>query len=117
VTDGAWSQQVFDLSAIADDQSAVYVRWGYEIKSHAYAYSGWNIDDVELWGLDVEPDEGDVDGDSDVDIDDFGILATCLNGPEIWYPPDCGHADLSGDGDVDLTDFAHLQQAIADGVP
>ncbi|MBU0717570.1 MAG: hypothetical protein KJ749_04915, partial [Planctomycetes bacterium] len=117
VTDNAWSEQILDLSAVADHESAVYIRWGYEIKSHAYPYSGWNIDDVELWGLDVEPDEGDLDGDSDVDMDDFSIFADCLNGPEIPCPPGCGNADLVGDGDVDLADFAEFQQAMTDGVP
>ena len=117
VTDDAWSQQVFDLSTVADDQATVYVRWGYQILASAYPYSGWNIDDVELWGLDVEADEGDLDGDSDVDVDDFNLFAPCLNGPEIACTPECGLADLDGDGDVDLADFADLQRAVTGIVP
>jgi hypothetical protein len=52
VTDNAWSEQVFDLSAVADNQAAVYIRWGHEITqaAGAWAYSGWNIDDVEIYG-------------------------------------------------------------------
>ncbi len=51
VLDTVWSQKSYDISAIADGQSAVYVRWGYEIKhAEATQYGGWNIDDVEVVG-------------------------------------------------------------------
>jgi hypothetical protein len=52
VTDDAWSEHVFDLSTVADNQATVYVRWGHEITqaSGAWAYSGWNIDDVQIYG-------------------------------------------------------------------
>jgi hypothetical protein len=41
-----WQQVQYDISAVADNKSAVYVRWGYQ--AGTTAYSGWNIDDVEL---------------------------------------------------------------------
>jgi len=113
VTDNAWSQQSFDLSALADHEPAVYVRWAYRIRSSAFPYSGWNIDDVQFWGWDVEPDEGDLDGDSDVDLDDFSVLAACLSGPAVAAPSGCGRADLLGDGSVDLADFAYFQVLFA----
>lgn len=49
----SWSDQTHDISAIADNQSAVYVRWGYQVFSDALAYSGWNIDDVEFSAVPV----------------------------------------------------------------
>jgi len=52
---------------------------------------------------------GDLDGDGDVDIDDFGIFVGCMNGPGIAYPGGCDEADLNGDGDVDMDDFAVFQ--------
>ncbi|MBU0640930.1 MAG: hypothetical protein KKB50_18865, partial [Planctomycetes bacterium] len=52
---------------------------------------------------------GDIDGDGDWDMDDFAILAGCLAGPELEYPPDCDAADLDSDTDVDLADFAEFQ--------
>ncbi len=45
-----WTRQDFDISGIADNQPAVYLRWSYQIAGGAWAYSGWNIDDVELTG-------------------------------------------------------------------
>ncbi len=51
ITDSAWTQQQYDLSAVADNQATVYVRWGYQVASGAFAYSGWNIDDIEFLGM------------------------------------------------------------------
>lgn len=50
ITDNDWQLVEYDISSIADWQDTVYVRWGYEIFEGAYPYSGWNIDDIELWG-------------------------------------------------------------------
>ncbi|MFH0982290.1 MAG: PKD domain-containing protein [Planctomycetota bacterium] len=59
---------------------------------------------------------GDVDHDSDIDLDDYSSLSACLGGPGVSAPPqgcapgEFASADLDGDGDVDLGDFALLQQ-------
>ena len=50
IADDNWQIVEYDLSSIADRQETVYVRWGYEVLEFAYPYSGWNIDDIELWG-------------------------------------------------------------------
>ena len=65
------------------------------------------------------PDEcdlvGDIDGDGDVDADDFEQFTTSLAGPGVTEPPPgCDPAvfvlsDLDGDGSVDVRDFASLQ--------
>ncbi|MFH1745530.1 MAG: hypothetical protein ABIG44_00650 [Planctomycetota bacterium] len=59
---------------------------------------------------------GDIDGDGDVDIDDFNIFAGCLSGPDVPVESACEPADLDGDEDVDLPDFALFQAAFA-GTP
>ena len=39
----------YDISALADNQPTVYLRWTYRIPSRpARPMSGWNIDDVEI---------------------------------------------------------------------
>lgn len=55
--------------------------------------------------------EGDLDGDCDVDSEDFSALAGCMAGPDDPYTPGCNGADLDDDGDVDLADFATFQAA------
>lgn len=51
VTDNAWTQVTYDISAVADGQSTVYVRWVMGSTDTSWQYSGWNIDDVEITGL------------------------------------------------------------------
>ena len=55
----------------------------------------------------VAPASPDLDGDGDVDLDDFALLAECLAGPDT--PPTCApgvNGDFDADGDCDLADFA-----------
>ena len=48
-TDSAWGKQHYNISALADNQPTVYLRWSYRIiKTGASPMSGWNIDDVEI---------------------------------------------------------------------
>jgi Fungalysin metallopeptidase (M36)/Calx-beta domain/Putative Ig domain/Fungalysin/Thermolysin Propeptide Motif len=51
VADSSWTSQLYDISNYADQQPSFYVRWNYEINVGAFAYSGWNIDDVEFLGV------------------------------------------------------------------
>ncbi len=50
IQDSAWSLQEIDISAIADNQATVYIRWGIGPTDSSWKYSGWNIDDVEIKG-------------------------------------------------------------------
>jgi hypothetical protein len=51
IADSVWTNCQYDISVVANNQPNVYVRWGYQIASGAYAYSGWNIDDIGFLGL------------------------------------------------------------------
>ncbi|UCD74421.1 MAG: hypothetical protein JSV91_11590 [Phycisphaerales bacterium] len=100
IAENSWSEQGYDIAAIADNQPTVYVRWGHQIgQSGAWAYSGWNIDDIQIWG--VTPDEpcpGDVNGSGVVDIDDvFDVLTHWGEG--------AGQYDVNEDGIVDIDDI------------
>jgi hypothetical protein len=48
IADSAWQSVQYDISSVADNEATVYIRWGYQVASGAFAYSGWNIDDVAL---------------------------------------------------------------------
>ncbi|MEN8127859.1 MAG: hypothetical protein ABFR90_08665, partial [Planctomycetota bacterium] len=108
VTDSSWTPQTFDISAIADNQSTVYIRWGMGPTNNNQNYSGWNIDDVVLTGLRAPSPQlaGDLEPDCDVDFDDLTrLMAYWLNACG-----DCDGADLIADGIVNLTDLSALAQ-------
>lgn len=46
--DTEWTEVVFDISSIADNQSTVYVKWVMGATDLSVTYSGWNIDDIAL---------------------------------------------------------------------
>ena len=55
VTDAAWQHEQYDISSYADDQSTVYVRWGYQkLYNNVPVYSGWNVDDVSVLGSEID---------------------------------------------------------------
>ncbi len=57
---GGWVSCLYDISSVADQQSAVYLRWGMGVTDGGEAYCGWNIDDVELLGeriFDIEEED------------------------------------------------------------
>ena len=51
ISDSAWSQQIYDIHAVADGEATVYIRWGMGTTDSSVTYPGWNIDDVEIWGV------------------------------------------------------------------
>jgi len=122
-TDNQWYAWAYDISDVADGQPAVQVRWCYQTHPMVSRMSGWNVDDIEFWGmLPACWIPGDLNGDADVDVEDFDVFAACLAGPNvITPPPGCGpdefaQADLDGDLDVDLADFAEFNLAFT-GAP
>lgn len=56
------------------------------------------------------PAPGDLDSDGDIDVDDFVILANCLDGPDVAPAFGCDRADLTTDNDVDVADFTEFQR-------
>ena len=60
---------------------------------------------------------GDIDGDDDVDLLDFGQFQLCYTGVDVPFSPECAFADLDGDGDVDLLDFAEFQVQFGQACP
>ncbi|UCG32482.1 MAG: hypothetical protein JSU68_12545 [Phycisphaerales bacterium] len=113
ISDSSWNQMVLDISAAADDQPTVYVRWCMGTSDGSNTYPGWNIDDVGIWGvLPLEGLPGDFDADGNVDLNDFATFANCYHGSAITVPPgSCSQSefeacDMDDDLDVDLGDFA-----------
>ncbi len=56
ILDSSWSMQAYNISAYADDQPAVYIRWGMGSTDSSVVFPGWNIDDLALSGTPLYPD-------------------------------------------------------------
>ena len=107
VTDASWTPVSFDISAIADGQSTVFLRWTMGSTDISWLYSGWNIDDVEIWGVAPEC-LGDFNADGSVntlDVLDF------LNA---WSSGD-PRGDFNADGDINTLDVLDFLNAWSTG--
>ena len=90
ISESSWSLQTYDISAVADGQPTVYLRWGMGPTDVYLTYPGWNIDDVEIWAIELSldcngngiEDDEDISGGTSVDLNDNGIPDEC----EV-YPP------------------------------
>ena len=50
ITDNGWVLVEHDLSAIADGQPTVWLRWTQGPFASGQSHCGWNLDDIEIWG-------------------------------------------------------------------
>jgi subtilisin-like proprotein convertase family protein len=53
LSETAWTLRQYDISAVADDQATVYIRWVMGTTDFSIQYSGWNIDDVLVQGVKI----------------------------------------------------------------
>jgi hypothetical protein len=81
IVEDQWTQYTYDISAVADGESTVSIRWTYEIAPQVWVFSGWNIDDVEILGIPVDC-PGDISGDGQVGVDD--LLAVIAGWGELY---------------------------------
>jgi len=51
MTAGSWEEVILDISAVASDQETVYLRWTMGSTDEGWMYCGWNIDDVQIFGV------------------------------------------------------------------
>ncbi|GMU22597.1 MAG: hypothetical protein AMXMBFR13_26820 [Phycisphaerae bacterium] len=59
------------------------------------------------------PVTGDMDHDTDVDLEDFGLFQACLSGWAVpQTDPNCREAHMDADADVDMDDFALFQRCM-----
>lgn len=49
-TDNGWTQRIINISQYADNKATVYIRWESQ-SDGATTYSGWNIDDITVTGV------------------------------------------------------------------
>jgi hypothetical protein len=115
IEDSSWSLQNIDISAVADNQPAVYLRWTMGQTDVGWRFCGWNIDDIELSAATCDGISGDYDGDGDVDLDDFAEIEQCFTGAGGGLYPGCGVFDFDSDDDVDCDDWESFEAAWTGG--
>jgi len=82
MSDGTWVAQEFDISSVADNQPTVYLRWTMGSTDGSVRYCGWNIDDIEIWGL--------------------GTV-----GPQCYEDPDCDDGHYCNGVEACVDDYCH----------
>ncbi|MBN1211632.1 MAG: hypothetical protein JXA92_03565 [candidate division Zixibacteria bacterium] len=110
IADIEWFPMDLDISAVADSQATVYLRWTMGTADATYQLCGWNIDDVRITAYPCIPYIcGDINcSDSEPDIADITRLIDFLY---ISHNPLCAPpaADVNGSGgDPDISDITHL---------
>ncbi len=102
----SWSLQTYSLAAVADNQPAVRLRWGMGPTDASVTYPGWNLDDIQVWGLvstTCEPCDTNCDG--SINGQDIQPFIQILNGAAGCSP--CA-GDTNADGSLngfDITPF------------
>jgi hypothetical protein len=110
VNESAWTQKIYSLAGVADNQPVVYIRWAIGATDGGVTYHGWNIDDIEIWGM-VAPSYpvGDLDCSGAVGFGDINPFILALTNPsayEVAFPLcDAGLADVDGSGACDFGDI------------
>jgi len=138
----SWTEQSYDLSALADGEPAMRLRWVLGPTDSSVTYSGWNIDDIAIIATDTSvemppdcnengvPDLQDIiDGTSDDnngnDIPDECEGVTSTIGASLACTPDNGVLPFTVQMAVDLANLttenrraaARINIVIGNGTP
>jgi len=128
--DTGWSEKVYDISAVADGQPAVYIRWRLETDVYVTEY-GYYIDDISICGKSLPevtptpaptwtPNEcihnGDVNDDGSITAGDAQTaFQIALGAYTPTYQEECS-ADCNGDENITAGDAQLIfQTALGSG--
>ncbi|MEN8008470.1 MAG: FlgD immunoglobulin-like domain containing protein [Candidatus Krumholzibacteriota bacterium] len=109
ITDASWTLVEYDISSVADGQATVYLRWTMGTTDGSWQFSGWNIDDVEIWGLEDVVSPVEIPG---------GHRLAVSNHPNPFNPLTTVRFELSNNGraTVNIYDLkGRLVRSLADG--
>ncbi|MBU0717407.1 MAG: immune inhibitor A, partial [Planctomycetes bacterium] len=88
IADSSWVFQEFDISAVADGQPAVQLRWTMGETDGGWTYCGWNIDDITIQGVAYVGGENDCNNNAVPDDCDI-IAGTSQDCNTNGSPDDC----------------------------
>ncbi|HVP13112.1 MAG TPA: M14 family zinc carboxypeptidase [Phycisphaerae bacterium] len=117
-SDNTWLLMRYGISALADNHSSVYIRWGMGPTDASVTYPGWNIDDVELWAVVnfscTGTLRGDMNHDGTINGQDMQRFVEVFINPYasgVTGPEFCS-ADMNADGFVTAADVAPFVDAL-----
>jgi hypothetical protein len=113
IEDTSWNLMDLDISAVADGEPAVYVRWTMGTTDAGWRYCGWNIDDIQI--VAVEEVAAGVDDGSDA----VGRVTLHPVSPNPFGPATAVSFTLRESGPVDLSVYdvtGRLVTTLASGV-
>jgi len=116
IIDTSWIEMNLDISAVADDQPIVYLRWIMGQTDGGWQSFGWNIDDIQLTAFERGVARGDANGDGVIDLGDvLYVISYLYKGGPAPDPFEAGDCDC--DGIVDLGDVLYLISYLYKGGP
>jgi hypothetical protein len=119
IIDDSWHEMNLDISAVADDQETVYLRWTMGTSDGGWQSFGWNIDDIQVTGFGSVAICGDADGNGEINLGDAIYLLNYLyksgDAPSCQPISICGDVNL--DGIVDVGDAIYLLNYLFKGGP
>jgi hypothetical protein len=74
ITDASWQEVEYDISQHADNQANVFIKWVQGTTDGSWLYSGWNIDEVEILGVEPDTCVADLNGDGVLDLGDIQLF-------------------------------------------
>jgi len=108
--DSAWKEIELNVTEFAAHHDTVYFRWTMGPTNESWRYSGWNIDDVEIYSIicnDQPAICGDCNSDELINILDISFLIAYLYlDGQAPFPLEI--ADVNNDGTVNLLDITYL---------
>ena len=113
IEDTSWNLMDLDISAVADGEPAVYVRWTMGTTDAGWRYCWWNIDDIQI--VAVEEVAAGVDDGSDA----VGRVTLHPVSPNPFGPATAVSFTLRESGPVDLSVYdvtGRLVTTLASGV-
>jgi hypothetical protein len=120
IDDRDWHEVDIDISALADGQPEVYLRWTMGTTNEWWAYCGWNIDDVRITGFVCAAyAKGDLNCDGAINGADIDPFFLALGDPPAYAAqfPDCEIllGDMNGDGATNGADIDPFFECLGGG--
>ncbi len=111
LNESSWTRVSHDISAMADNQSDVRIRWIMGTTDTSVTYQGWNLDDIVFEGItEIAVCRPDYTGDGELDFFDISTFLTLFGDED-------PAADYNSDLEFDFFDISEFLMDLNAGCP